>query len=72
MARIVLLAWPPFAAAQRNTTTVTGVVVDGATGLQGKGLWSSHSNYAAWHLEGGPGTRQTRVKFQVRLDPLAQ
>ena len=28
----VLLAWPPCAAAQ-DTTTVTGVVIDGATGV---------------------------------------
>ena len=28
----ILLAWPPCAAAQ-DTTTVTGVVIDGATGI---------------------------------------
>jgi len=28
----ILLAWPPCAAAQ-DTTTVTGVVIDGATGV---------------------------------------
>ena len=49
-----------------------GRIDDPATGWKGKGLWSSYSNYAAWHLEGGPGTLQKAVKFQVRPDPLAK
>ena len=48
-----------------------GRIDDPATGWKGKGLWSSYSNYAAWHLEGGPGTNQKAVKFQIRPDPLA-
>ena len=49
-----------------------GRIDDPTTGWKGKGLWSSYSNYAAWHLEGGPGTRQKAVKFQIRPDPLAK
>ena len=49
-----------------------GRIDDPATGWKGKGLWSSYSNYAAWHLEGGPGTLQKAIKFQVRPDPLAK
>ena len=49
-----------------------GRIDDPATGWKGRGLWSSYSNYAAWHLEGGPGTLQKAVKFQVRPHPLAK
>ena len=49
-----------------------GRIDDPTTGWKGKGLWSSYSNYAAWHLEGGPGTLQKSVKFQIRPDPLAK
>ena len=50
----------------------SGRIDDPTTGWKGKGLWSSYSNYAAWHLEGGPGTRQKSVKFQIRPTPLAK
>ena len=49
-----------------------GRIDDPTTGWKGKGLWSSYSNYAAWHLEGGPGTNQKAVKFQIRPHPLAR
>ena len=49
-----------------------GRIDDPTTGWKGKGLWSSYSNYAAWHLEGGAGTNQKNVKFQIRPDPLAK
>ena len=49
-----------------------GRIDDPTTGWKGKGLWSSYSNYAAWHLEGGAGTNQKAVKFQIRPDPLAK
>ena len=49
-----------------------GRIDDPTTGWKGKGLWSSYSNYAAWHLEGGPGTKQKSVKFQIRPHPLAK
>ena len=49
-----------------------GRIDDPTSGWKGKALWSSYSNYAAWHLEGGPGTLQKSVKFQIRPDPLAK
>ena len=49
-----------------------GRIDDPTAGWKGKGLWSSYSNYAAWHLEGGLGTLQKAVKFQIRPDPLAK
>ena len=49
-----------------------GRIDDPTTGWKGKGLWSSYSNYAAWHLEGGAGTKQKSVKFQIRPNPLAK
>ena len=49
-----------------------GRIDDPSTGWKGKGLWSSYSNYAAWHLEGGQGTLQKNVKFQIRPTPLSK
>lgn len=49
-----------------------GRIDDETAGWKGRGLWSSYSNYAAWHLEGGPGTLQKAVKFQIRPTPLAK
>ena len=49
-----------------------GRIDDPEAGWKGKGLWSSYSNYAAWHLEGGQGTLQKNVKFQIRPHPLAK
>ena len=42
------------------------------TGWKGKGLWSSFAPYVAWHIEGGKGTLQKAVKFQMRLTPLSK
>jgi hypothetical protein len=52
--------------------SAVGRVDDAKAGWKGKGLWSNFSSYAAWHVEGGKGTRQKAVKFQVRPDPLAK
>ncbi len=49
-----------------------GRIDDPTAGWKGKGLWSSYSNYAAWHLEGGAGTQQKSIKFQIRPHPLAK
>ena len=49
-----------------------GRIDDVEAGWKGKGLWTNYSNYAAWHVEGGKGTKQKAVKFQVRPDPLAK
>ena len=49
-----------------------GRIDDGVEGWKGRGLFTSMSSYALWHMEGGPGTRGKLVKFQVRPDPLAK
>ena len=49
-----------------------GRIDDAGAGWKGKGMWSTYSNYAGWHIEGGPGTLTKAVKFQMRPDPLAK
>lgn len=41
-------------------------------GWKGKGIWTSISTRAPFHMEGGRGTTSKLVKFQVRPDPLAK
>ena len=45
---------------------------DMATGWKGKGLWSTFSDRAATHIEGGKGQMSKVVHFQLRPDPLAK
>jgi hypothetical protein len=45
---------------------------DAKRGWKGRGLWSSFSSQATWHVEGGPGVKSKAVKFQLRPDPLAK
>jgi hypothetical protein len=45
---------------------------DPNTGWKGRGLWSTYSTRAPWHMEGGKGTTSKAVKFQMRPDPLAR
>ena len=52
--------------------SAVGRIDDSGAGWKGKGLWSNFSSYAAWHVEGGKGTRQKVVKFQMRPNPLAK
>ena len=42
------------------------------TGWKGKGLWSTFSDRAATHIEGGKGQQSKVVHFQLRPDPLAK
>ncbi len=42
------------------------------TGWKGKGLWSTFSDRAATHIEGGKGQVSKVVHFQLRPDPLAK
>ncbi|HZA91616.1 MAG TPA: carboxypeptidase-like regulatory domain-containing protein [Gemmatimonadales bacterium] len=49
-----------------------GRIDDSAAGWKGKGLWSTTSTRAPFHMEGGKGTRPKVVKFQLRPDPLAR
>ena len=39
---------------------------------KGKGLWSTFSDRAATHIEGGKGQMSKVVHFQLRPDPLAK
>jgi hypothetical protein len=57
--------------------SANGRVDDPNAGWKGKGLWSSYSTYATWHIEGGkgeggPGVLPKAVKFQMRPNPLAK
>jgi hypothetical protein len=49
-----------------------GRIDDAATGWKGKGLWSTFSDRAATHIEGGKGQMSKVVHFQLRPDPLAK
>ncbi len=49
-----------------------GRIDDPNTGWKGKGLWSTYSDRAATHIEGGKGTTSKVVHFQLRPDPLAK
>jgi hypothetical protein len=49
-----------------------GRIDDSEAGWKGKGLWSTTSTRAPFHMEGGKGTRPKVVKFQLRPDPLAR
>jgi hypothetical protein len=51
---------------------IDGRIDDGKSGWKGKGIWTSISTRAPFHMEGGKGTPSKLVKFQVRPDPLAK
>ena len=48
-----------------------GRIDDANKGWKGKGLWSTVSTRAPFHMEGGKGTRPKVVRFQLRPNPLA-
>jgi len=49
-----------------------GRIDDPKAGWKGRGLWSTTSTRAPFHMEGGKGTKPKVVKFQVRPNPLAK
>ena len=49
-----------------------GRIDDPKAGWKGRGLWSTTSTRAPFHMEGGKGTLPKVVKFQLRPDPLAK
>ena len=51
---------------------VDGRIDDPNAGWKGRGLWANYGSYNAWHNEGGKGTKQKVVRFQLRPDPLAK
>ena len=54
------------------TKWVDGRVDDVNAGWKGKGLWTTVSTRAPFHMEGGQGTPSKVIKFQLRPDPLAR
>jgi hypothetical protein len=54
------------------TKWMDGRIDDRAAGWKGRGVWSTVSTRAPFHMEGGKGTTSKVVKFQLRPDPLAK
>jgi hypothetical protein len=54
------------------TKWLDGRIDDPRAGWKGKGLWSTVSTRAPFHMESGKGTTSKVVKFQLRPDPLAK
>jgi hypothetical protein len=54
------------------TKWLDGRIDDPDGGWKGRGLWSTVSTRAPFHMEGGKGTTSKVVKFQIRPDPLAK
>jgi hypothetical protein len=53
------------------TKWLDGRIDDPKAGWKGRGLWSTVSTRAPFHMEGGKGTRPKVVRFQLRPNPLA-
>jgi hypothetical protein len=54
------------------TKWIDGRIDDRKGGWKGRGLWTTVSTRAPFHMEGGKGTPSKVVKFQMRPDPLAK
>jgi hypothetical protein len=54
------------------TKWMDGRIDDPKAGWKGRGLWSTVSTRAPFHMEGGKGTAPKIVRFQLRPDPLAK
>jgi hypothetical protein len=54
------------------TKWMDGRIDDPAAGWKGRGLWSTISTRAPFHMETGHGTTSKVVRFQLRPDPLAR
>jgi hypothetical protein len=54
------------------TKWLDGRIDDPKAGWKGRGLWSTVSTRAPFHMEGGKGTTSKVVRFQMRPDPLAK
>jgi hypothetical protein len=53
------------------TKWMDGRIDDAKAGWKGRGIWSTVSTRAPFHMEGGKGTRPKVVRFQLRPNPLA-
>ncbi len=40
-------------------------------GWKGRGIWATYGGDMTWHIEGGAGTKNKVLKFQLRPNPLA-
>jgi hypothetical protein len=54
------------------TKWMDGRIDDAKAGWKGRGLWTTVSTRAPFHLETGKGTTSKVIKFQLRPDPLAK
>jgi hypothetical protein len=54
------------------TKWMDGRIDDPNGGWKGRGLWSTVSTRAPFHMETGAGTTSKVIKFQLRPDPLAK
>ena len=54
------------------TKWLDGRIDDANAGWKGRGLWTTISTRAPFHMEGGKGTTSKVMKFQLRPDPLAK
>ncbi len=54
------------------TKWMDGRIDDPNAGWKGRGLWTTVSTRAPFHMEGGKGTTSKVFKFQLRPDPLAR
>jgi len=54
------------------TKWLDGRIDDEKKGWKGRGLWSTTSTRAPFHMEGGKGTRPKVVRFQLRPNPTAE
>jgi hypothetical protein len=54
------------------TKWLDGRIDDPRAGWKGRGLWTTVSTRAPFHMEGGKGTTSKVVKFQLRPEPLAK
>jgi hypothetical protein len=53
------------------TRGMSGRIDDPDGGWKGRGLYATYGPNSPWHIEGGLGTPNSLVKFQLRPDPLA-
>ena len=53
------------------TKWMDGRIDDPDAGWKGRGIWTTISTRAPFHMEGGQGTTSKVIKFQLRPDPLA-
>ncbi len=54
------------------TKWLDGRIDDAKAGWKGRGLWTTISTRAPFHMETGKGTTSKVIKFQMRPDPLAK